>query len=323
MSAILRWMAMGMQDQYEREINYLRLSVIGSCDCRCPYCVPHGEKMHCQPLLSADELTELAHAAVSCGVHKIRLTGGEPLLRKDIVELCRRMALIPGVEELCLTTNGIHLTRLAPELKRAGVSRLNISLDTLLPERFHSLTGHDCLGKVLQGIEAAQREGFDRIKLNVVLMAGINEDEIPNFITFGRETALNVRFIELMPIGPCAAFARAHYLPAEAVLKAYPELRFLQQDGVAQLYTLPGTVGRVGLIRPISHKFCAQCQRIRIDSSGMLRPCLHSTEGIVLRGLHGKELENAVRAGILHKPHEHTILAGKPVQTQMMYQIGG
>ena len=312
-----------MLDRYEREINYLRLSVIGSCDCRCPYCIPHGEKVHCPPLLSTGELAEMVHAAVSCGVRKIRLTGGEPLLREDIVELCREIAAIPGVEELCLTTNGIHLARLVPELKRAGVSRLNISLDTLLPERFHSLTGHDRLGEVLRGIEAAQRAGFDSLKLNVVLMAGINRDEIPNLIAFGRETALDVRFIELMPVGPCAAFARAHYLPAETVLEACPELRLLGQDGVAQIYALPGNAGRVGLIRPISHKFCAQCRRVRIDSSGPLRPCLHSTEGIALRGLHGKELENAIRAGILRKPHEHMISAEKSAQTQMMYQIGG
>lgn len=312
-----------MLDRYEREINYLRLSVTGSCDCRCPYCVPRGETVRCSSLLSADELAELARAAVSCGVRKIRLTGGEPLLREDIVELCRGMALIPGLEELCLTTNGIHLGRLAPELKRAGVSRLNVSLDTLLPERFQRLTGHDCLGEVLHGIEAAQRQGFDRIKLNVVLMAGINEDEIPNLIAFGGERALDVRFIELMPIGPCAAFAQSHYLPAEAVLEACPELRPAGRDGVAQLYALPGGAGRVGLIRPISHKFCAQCSRIRIDSGGTLRPCLHSTDGVPLRGLRGRELEDAIRAGIQSKPRGHALSAGAVCQTQTMYQIGG
>lgn len=312
-----------MLDRYEREINYLRLSVTGSCDCRCPYCVPRGETVRCSSLLSADELAELARAAVSCGVRKIRLTGGEPLLREDIVELCRGMALIPGLEELCLTTNGIHLGRLAPELKRAGVSRLNVSLDTLLPERFQRLTGHDCLGEVLHGIAAAQRQGFDRIKLNVVLMAGINEDEIPNLIAFGGERALDVRFIELMPIGPCAAFAQSHYLPAEAVLEACPELRPAGRDGVAQLYALPGGAGRVGLIRPISHKFCAQCSRIRIDSGGTLRPCLHSTDGVPLRGLRGRELEDAIRAGIQSKPRGHALSAGAVCQTQTMYQIGG
>ncbi len=312
-----------MLDRYEREIDYLRLSVTGSCDCRCPYCVPRGETVRCSSLLSADELAELARAAVSCGVRKIRLTGGEPLLREDIVELCRGMALIPGLEELCLTTNGIHLGRLAPELKRAGVSRLNVSLDTLLPERFQRLTGHDCLGEVLHGIEAAQRQGFDRIKLNVVLMAGINEDEIPNLIAFGGKRALDVRFIELMPIGPCAAFAQSHYLPAEAVLEACPELRPAGRDGVAQLYALPGGAGRVGLIRPISHKFCAQCSRIRIDSGGTLRPCLHSTDGVPLRGLRGRELEDAIRAGIQSKPRGHALSAGAVCQTQTMYQIGG
>lgn len=312
-----------MLDRYEREIDYLRLSVTGSCDCRCPYCVPQGETVRCSSLLSADELMELARAAVSCGVRKIRLTGGEPLLREDIVGLCRGIALIPGLEELCLTTNGIHLARLAPELKRAGVSRLNVSLDTLLPERFQRLTGHDCLGKVLHGIKAAQQEGFDKIKLNVVLMAGINEDEIPNLIAFGGEAALDVRFIELMPIGPCAAFAQSHYLPAEAVLEACPELRFLKQDGVAQLYALPGGMGRVGLIRPISHKFCERCSRVRIDSGGTLRPCLHSTDGIPLRGLRGRELEDAIRAGIQRKPREHALSAGTVCQTRTMYQIGG
>ena len=312
-----------MLDRYGREIDYLRLSVTGACDCRCPYCVPRGETARCPPLLSADELTELARAAVSCGVRKIRLTGGEPLLREDIVALCRAIAALPGVEELCLTTNGIRLSKLAPELRRAGVSRLNVSLDSLVPERFHSLTGQDCLEEVLHGIEAAQKEGFDGIKLNVVLMAGINGGEIPNLIAFGREMALDVRFIELMPIGSCAAFARSHYLPAEAVLEACPALQFLKQDGVAQLYALPGAAGRVGLIRPISHKFCTRCSRIRIDSGGTLRPCLHSTDGIPLRGLHGRELEEAIRAGIQRKPQEHTLSAGSVCQTQTMYQIGG
>lgn len=312
-----------MLDRYGREIDYLRLSVTGSCDCRCPYCVPHGETVHCPPPLSADELTELARAAAACGVRKIRLTGGEPLLRADIVSLCRAIAALRGVEELCLTTNGLRLAPLASALRAAGVSRLNISLDSLVPERFQRLTGHDGLDKVLQGIEAAQSAGFGQIKLNVVLMAGINGEEIPELIAFGAEKALDVRFIELMPVGPCAAFARSHYLPAQAVLSACPELRFMGQDGVARLYALPGAAGRVGLIRPVSHKFCTRCSRIRIDSGGTLRPCLHSTDGIALRGLHGRELEEAIRAGIQRKPQEHTLAAGTVCQTQTMYQIGG
>lgn len=312
-----------MVDRYEREINYLRLSVTGACGCRCPYCVPRGEAAQCSPLLSADELREMARAAAACGVRKIRLTGGEPLVREDIVELCRGISAIPGVEELCLTTNGLHLASLAAELREAGVSRLNVSLDSLVPERFRRLTGHDGPDGVLRGIEAARDVGFEKIKLNVVLMAGVNGDEIGDLMDFGAGRGLDVRFIELMPVGPCAAFARAHYLPAQAVLEARPELTPVGQDGVARLYALPGAVGRVGLIRPISHKFCDRCSRIRIDSGGTLRPCLHSTDGIPLRGLRGRELEEAIRAGIEGKPREHTLSAGTVCQTQSMYQIGG
>lgn len=312
-----------MRDQYRREIDYLRLSVTGFCDCRCPYCVPRGEAAPGQTPLSAGELTEFARAAAACGVRKIRLTGGEPLLRADIVELCREISAIPGVEELCLTTNALRLASLAAELRAAGVSRLNVSLDTLVPERFRQLTGHHGPDEVLWGIEAARRAGFVRIKLNTVLMAGVNDDEIGALIAFGRERGLEVRFIELMPVGPCAAFAQSHYLPAQAVLEACPELEPIGEDGVAQTYALPGQTARVGLIRPISHKFCGRCSRIRIDSGGVLRPCLHSEEGIPLVGLRGRELEEAVRAGIGRKPLEHTLAAGTVCQTQAMHQIGG
>ena len=314
-----------MQDGCGRTIDYLRLSVTDLCNYRCQYCMPPEgvEKRPHSGILSIEELAEIAEAAVQCGVKKIRLTGGEPLVRRGLLDLCRMLRAIPGVEELCLTTNGSLLPQLAKPLRDAGLDRLNISLDTLRPERFAAMTRLGTLQAVLDGIEAAEAAGFRDLKFDTVLIGGFNDDEIMDFVNLSRAHPWEMRFIELMPMGPCASWDRSCFLPAETVLERVPELAPIEAQGVARRYKLPGALGTVGLISPVSHDFCAECRRVRVTSDGRLKGCLHSREEISLRGLHGEALADAIQQGILHKPERHH-LAERPSDTpRNMNQIGG
>ena len=253
---------------------------------------------------------------------KLRVTGGEPLVRRGIVELCAMLRAVPGIEELCLTTNGTRLEQLAAPLKAAGVDRLNISLDTLRPERYREITCTGELENALRGIEAAERAGFENIKLNCVLFGGVNDDEIADFVDLTREHPWQVRFIERMPMGCGKDFGT--YLPSQAVLDRCPELEAVSHDGVAACYRLPDAKGTVGLIAPMSHAFCAECSRIRITADGKLKPCLHSDAEITLRGLSGEELEQAIRRGILMKPERHHMDETGVTETHRgMFAIGG
>ena len=314
-----------MRDGCGRTIDYLRLSVTDLCNYRCQYCMPpegvekrpHGE------ILSIEELSEIAAAAVRCGVKKIRLTGGEPLVRRGLLELVRQLRAIPGVEELCLTTNGSLLPKLAKPLREAGLDRLNISLDTLRPERFAAMTRLGELRDVLEGIEAAEAAGFENLKLDTVLIGGFNDDEIPDFVSLSRDHPWELRFIELMPMGPCASWDRSCFLPCDTVLERAPELEAIEAQGVARRYRLPGARGAVGLISPVSHDFCAGCRRIRVTADGKLKGCLHSREEVSLRGLHGEALADAVRRGILQKPRRHHLAERASDTPRNMNQIGG
>ncbi len=313
-----------MQDSFNRTIRYLRLSVTDLCNYRCAYCmaedgVPkraHGD------VCSIEELAEIGEAAVRCGVTKIRLTGGEPLVRRGILTLCEKLRGLDGLRELALTTNGALLGDMARDLRAAGVDRLNVSLDTLRPERFRAITRRGELSDVLRGIEAAKAAGFAPLKFNTVLLGGVNDDEIADFVALTRDEDCCVRFIELMPMGVCAAFARERFLSADAVLSAAPELASAGEDGVAELYRVPGWRGTVGLIRPISRCFCASCDRIRVTADGKLKPCLHSEQEISLRGLHGAALEDAVRGGAAAKPERHHLSRGSDTP-RGMFEIGG
>ena len=234
-----------MEDTFGRNIRYLRLSVTELCDLRCRYCM--AEEGVCkrghEELCSFEELRDFTAAAAALGVTKLRVTGGEPLVRRGIVELCAMLRAVPGIEELCLTTNGTRLEQLAAPLKEAGVDRLNISLDTLRPERYREITRTGKLENVLRGIEAAERAGFENIKLNCVLLGGMNDDEIGDFVRLTAKKPWQVRFIELMPMGVCAAWPPERFLPAREVLSRVPELRPAGRSGVAQLYRLPGAAG--------------------------------------------------------------------------------
>ncbi len=312
-----------MQDRYARNITYLRLSVTDLCSLRCRYCMPADgiPKRDHRDVCSVEELVEIARAAVDCGVRKVRLTGGEPLVRRGILEICRGIAAIPGVEELCLTTNGLALPQLAGPLKEAGVSRLNISLDTLRPDRYAYITRVGRLEEAFRGLKAAAEAGFTGTKLNVVLMKGFNDDEIPDFLDLSCRYPVEVRFIELMPIGEGR---NAQFLPAEAVLESNPYLRPLEGSGVARRYRSPGGRGTVGLIEPMSHRFCGECDRIRVTADGKLKPCLHSDQEIPLRGLHGEELRQAMRDGVAAKPQRHHMNeTGRSEAGRNMHQIGG
>lgn len=314
-----------MQDGCGRTIDYLRLSVTDLCNYRCRYCMPPEgvTKRGHEEMLSLEELAEIAEAAVRVGVKKIRLTGGEPLVRRGIVELCRRLRAIPGLEELCLTTNGALLPQLAAPLREAGVDRLNISLDTLRPDRFAEMTRLGRLSDTLAGIEAAEAAGFHNLKLDTVLIGGFNDDEIEDFVNLTREHPWEVRFIELMPMGPCAEWDKGCFLSDDTVLQKIPALQQIEPCGVARRYRLPGAAGTVGLISPVHHDFCAQCRRIRVTADGKLKGCLHSAEELPLRGLHGKALEDAIRQGILHKPERHHLAEHRSDTPRNMNQIGG
>lgn len=296
-----------MRDLTGRTIDYLRLSVTDLCNYRCIYCM--GEDGICKKdhrkILSIEELAEMGRAAVACGVRKIRLTGGEPLVRRGILELCRCLRMLKGLEELTLTTNGSLLPKMAAELKTAGVDRLNISLDTLDEERFRTITRRGELKDVLKGLRAAEDAGFTGTKLNTVLMGGINDGEIPNVVALTRENEISVRFIELMPMGPCTQWPKERFISAETVLEKVPTLQLIHTDGVAEVYQVPGWAGTVGLIRPVSCSFCNRCNRIRITADGRLKPCLHSAREIPLRGLSGSALERAIREAVAAKPERH------------------
>ena len=278
---------------------------------------PHGS------ILTVEELVEIGEAAVKLGVRKIRLTGGEPLVRRGILDICRGLRAIPELKELCLTTNGSLLPELAQPLREAGVDRLNISLDTLKPERFQEITRRGTLDEVMKGIRAAEDAGFQNLKLDTVLMGGVNDDEIGDFLALTMEHPWEVRFIELMPMGPCAAWPKERFLPVTEVLRRFPQLEKIRPNGVARRYRLPGAVGTAGLIAPVSYEFCGDCRRIRVTADGRLKGCLHSREEIPLRGLHGDALTEAIRRGILQKPRQHHLTEHASDTPRTMNQIGG
>ncbi len=296
-----------MRDGIGRSIDYLRLSVTDLCNYRCIYCM--GEDGICKKdhreILSIEELAEMGRAAVACGVRKIRLTGGEPLVRRGILELCRQLRALEGLEELTLTTNGALLPAMAADLKAAGVDRLNISLDTLDEAKFRAITRRGELREALDGLRAAEEAGFRDTKLNTVLMGGINDGEIPDLVGLTRQRSVSVRFIELMPMGVCARWPAERFIDGDVVLRAVPALELVRTDGVAEVYRVPGWAGTVGLIRPVSCGFCDRCSRIRITADGRLKPCLHSSREIPLRGLEGPALEEAIRQAVAVKPERH------------------
>ena len=317
-----------MQDRYKREISYLRLSVTELCNLRCRYCMPAEGicKKHHEEMLTEDEMIRAVEAAASLGVKKVRITGGEPLVKKNILSICRRVAKVEGIEELCLTTNGTLLAQSAELLKEAGVRRINLSLDTLQEEKYEKMTRGGSLKDALNGLEAALKAEFEKIKINAVLIGGFNEEEIPALAELTRKYPVDVRFIELMPMGGEKGFGEEAFLPCDRVLEKLPQLEKLSYDGAdVRLYKLPGALGNVGFISPLSNHFCALCDRIRLTADGKLKPCLHSCQELSVKGLDLEGMKEQFRRAILAKPACHGELSER-CRSQAgrdMHQIGG
>ncbi len=317
-----------MIDTYGRSISYLRLSVTDLCNLRCRYCMPEEgvcKKNH-QEMLTEEEIITAVRAAASLGVSKVRVTGGEPLVKQNIVSICRNITAIEGVEEVCMTTNGLLLPKLAKPLAEAGVQRLNLSLDTLDPEKYRYITRTGSLGDFWKGFDAAMEAGFRKIKLNAVLVGGFNDQEIRSLAELTMQYPVDMRFIEMMPMVGKLDFRPDSYIPFSRVLEELPEAVPAESDhGVAKLYHLPGAKGNIGLISPVSAHFCGDCNRIRLTADGKIKPCLHSADEYSLKGLDYEGMKEELRQAILSKPKWHGELdAVNRSRTQRaMSQIGG
>lgn len=271
-------------DTFGRRHDYLRISVTDRCNLRCVYCMP-AEGMEFDPtdkILSYEEITEVVKVTAGMGVKKIRLTGGEPLVRRDLDKLVGMIAAVPGIEDISLTTNGIFLAQRAEKLRRAGLTRVNISLDSLQADRFSFITRGGDVQRVLNSIDACASLGFDPIKINVVLMKGINDDEIEDFLRLSMERPLQIRFIEYMPIGHQDKQWKNAYLSLTEVLIRCNQMGLtvrpigdIQGNGPSKNYRIDGAKGSFGLIHPISDHFCETCNRLRLTADGNIKPCLY------------------------------------------------
>ncbi len=320
-----------MIDNYSRDINYLRISVTDLCNLKCKYCMPEkgvAKKEH-RDIMSLETIEKIAGAAVKIGISKIRLTGGEPLVRKGIIDVIYEIGKLKskGLKDFGLTTNGILLGKYASELKRAGLTRVNISIDSLRPAKYQQITRCGNIQNVMAGIEAAQEAKLHPLKLNVVLIGGFNDDEIEDFVALTANNDIEVRFIELMPLGEAHGWSEDSFLPSSEIIKRVPRLipmPFKGHGSVARLYKLPNSKGRVGLISPLSSHFCHYCNRIRITPDGKLKPCLHSNVEFDIRNYGEKNLEQFLLDGIRAKPYRHCIQSEEYIPvTRNMHEIGG
>ena len=325
-----------MFDRYQREIHYLRLSVTDLCNLRCRYCMPDGvEKLEREAVLTYEEFLRLAALFARCGIDTVRVTGGEPLVRKNVAQLVAGLKETPGIRRVTLTTNAVLLAEQLPALLDAGLDSVNISLDTLRPEVFRQITARDDFAAVQAGLQAALQSSLP-VKLNCVPQAGVNEGELEQLAALAKDNAMQVRFIEMMPIGygaamPCisgpelwARFARRW--PELAPLS--PAQEHALGDGPAVYYTVPGWQGSIGFIAAVHGKFCVSCNRVRLTSQGFLRPCLASETGCDLRtllrsGADDAQLLAAIRETIWAKPREHHFNDSSMPATRGMYRIGG
>ena len=319
-----------MRDSHGRNINYLRISVTDRCNLRCIYCMPESgvESLKHTDILRFEEILKIVKIAETLGINKIRYTGGEPLVMKDIDKLIYETSKLQGINDIAITTNGILLSDMASDLKKAGLKRVNISLDTLDPVKFKNITRLGNLDKVIESIERCITIGLNPVKINTVLMRGFNDTEFDNFLDLTREMPLEIRFIELMPIGEGIKIYDKSKLSFMEMLKNHPDLIKIENErsSTAQLYKIPGARGKIGFISPLSHKFCADCNKIRLTSIGTIKPCLHSKEEINLRQYLNNEemLTNALKQAIFNKPLEHHLEEEKISRSEKtMYQIGG
>lgn len=327
-------------DAYNRPISYLRISVTDRCNLRCVYCMP-PEGVPWVPhdsILTYEEIGTVVRAASELGISKVRLTGGEPLVRLGIEELVRTISQVPGIDDLAMTTNGILLSRHAVDLKAAGLQRVNISLDSLRPDRFERITRGGRLEEVLEGMESARRAGLDPIKINSVVIRGVNDDEVLDLARRTMVEGWHLRFIELMPVGSGGLIGdqwRDQVVTAEEIrrkiesaLGRLEPARISVGNGPARYYRLPGAQGTLGFITPISEHFCYRCNRMRLTADGQLRPCLVSDEEIDLRtplrrGAGVEEIKGLLLKGVESKPREHHLTESFSPRRRTMSQLGG
>ncbi|GHC33303.1 GTP 3',8-cyclase [Kushneria pakistanensis] len=324
-------------DDFDRRIKYVRISVTDRCDFRCVYCM--GEEMTFLPrdqVLSIEEISLVARAFTELGVEKIRLTGGEPLVRRNIDELVKNIGALEGLRDFTMTTNGAQLRRYASSLRQSGMQRLNISLDSLNPERFRELTRTGNLEKVIDGIRAAKEAGFERIKLNAVILKGRNDDEILDLVDFARDEGVDISFIEEMPLGNVSEHSRQETFCSSDDVRAMIETRYPllhspeNSGGPSRYYRMADSSSRIGFISPHSHNFCDTCNRVRVTCEGRLLLCLgneHSTDlREVIRRFPGEiePLKQRIRESMSLKPHRHHFTTDGDVQiVRFMNMTGG
>ncbi len=326
-----------MLDNNHRVINYLRLSVTDRCNLRCIYCMPE-EGISFIPhskILSYEEMLHLVGLCVQNGIRKVRITGGEPLVRKGILQFIDGLSRIEGLEEIALTTNGVFLKDFASDLRNCGLCRINVSMDTLIPDRFFHITRRDLFHQVWEGIEKAESVGFDPIKINVVGIKGVNDDEILDFARLTFEKPFHVRFIEFMPIGKENSWSSRNFISIEEILNLVQTLGKVSSvnpsplSGPSQRYVLEGAKGEIGLIGALSNHFCDHCNRLRLTADGSLKGCLFSDSEVDVKtplrqGKGDKHLSDLIRNAILNKPKDHGLSEYKPRKcVRTMNRIGG
>jgi GTP 3',8-cyclase len=326
-----------LQDRFGRQVSYVRLSVTDRCDLRCVYCME--EAPHFVPrsqILTLEETARIGRAFVALGVSRIRITGGEPLVRRDVIRLFRDLGTLTGLRDLTLTTNGTQLARMAGELRAAGVTRINVSLDTLRPERFRALTRTGDIGKTLEGIEAVRALDFQRIKLNTVVLRGRNHDEVPDLVRFALARGLDISFIEEMPLGVISEHDRsaAYYSSDQILADLSHHFELLPSTettgGPSRYFRIPGELTRVGFISPHSHNFCGSCNRVRVTAEGRLLLCLGQEHSVDLRRVtrayptDDAPLRQAIIDAMAIKPRGHELALGvQPLILRHMNHTGG
>lgn len=323
-------------DKFGRKVEYVRLSVTDRCDFRCVYCM--AEDMTFLPrneILSLEELYRVASVFVQLGVKKIRLTGGEPLVRRDILKLVQRLGELPGLEQLVMTSNGSQLVHMAQPLKDAGIKRINISLDSMNPDKFRQLTRTGDLHKVLQGIDAAKRAGFQRVKLNAVILKGRNDDEILPLVNYAREREVDLTFIEEMPLGAISEHVRGEcFMPSQEIRDIISRQHDLipslhKSGGPARYFEFNDSPVRIGFISPHSHNFCGECNRVRVTVEGRLLLCLGNEHSADLRDvLRSSDDDDVLKQAIIQamdlKPERHHFnLDDEPQIVRFMNMTGG
>jgi cyclic pyranopterin phosphate synthase len=325
-----------LTDSFGREVNYLRLSVTDRCNLRCTYCMAENMTfLPKQQILSLEELRDMARAFVELGVRKIRLTGGEPLIRRDILKLVGSLASLPGLDELTMTSNGVMLPKMAQPLKDAGLARINISIDSLKPERFKALTRVGELDEVLAGIRAAGAAGFQRIKLNAVILAGFNDDEVLNLARFAVDNQMDISFIEEMPLGEISSHKRTNTKISSEQIRQQLETEFKLSDtadttgGPSRYARVANSDSRIGFISPMSNNFCSSCNRVRLTAEGRLLLCLGNEHSLDLREIlrsypgDSERLKNNIVRAMENKPERHYFDAEQTDIVRFMNMTGG